>query len=492
MKALLALVLPLLLGPEAPPADEGASAGMICYRIRLVDCEALGWREDFQPRLRFGGHRAGSSAWVADEGTLHELTDHLTAAEDARVVSAPKVTAFAGSSATIGACSTRHFVVHAEPGETSEGEPDPRAPKPVVAQVDDGSQIHLIGRPGPEGVHLKVDVIDSRISAVHVVESGTTTPGTTIQFQVPEVSRCEMGGEWLVPRGHGLVLSMGVESMADDEGERSVRERLLLISAEALGEASEQPEVDPRLTRATRSEAPPAPEVPRPVLSPSTPVGLSGPTTPRVMRAGAAPTALATTPWGLLPIVPVEYGDVASDAVVPVVVSAPAPAPVPASSVVPSPAMPLPELPTRTLPPAIDTAGRAVDPRTEKDLEAERTEYAPFVDGRPVASPQVTAPVFAPLKGESQYEGVSSPPLSAPAEGLGHTPVDGATAGAKTDRKMVKVRLSLGLTRGLSIDVDLGEEPGSTEPGEPGKPVEVMKAEAEAGSDTTTDETIRR
>ncbi|QDV33643.1 hypothetical protein [Tautonia plasticadhaerens] len=491
MKALLALSLPMLLGPEAPPAGEAASPGMIRYEIRLVDCEALGWREDFQPRLRFGGHRAGSSAWVADEATLAELADRFSEAEDARVVSAPKVTAFAGNPATIGTCSTRHFVVHAEPGESAGGEPDPTSPKPVVAPVDDGSQIHLVGQPGPEGVHLKVDVIDSRIAAVHVVESGTAAPGSTVQFQVPEVTRREMGGEWLVPEGHGLVLSMGVESSAVGDGTQSVRERLLLISPEVLGRAPARPEVDPRLTRASSPEVPPNPGVPDLVPSPPIAVGVSGPTTPRIMRAGAVPTALAATPWGLLPIVPIEYDAATIAPGAPMVVATPAPAPPPAPEAVPAPAMPLPKLPTRTLPPAIDTDGRAVDPRTDRDREAERTEYAPFVDGKPVASPQVTVPVPGPVTVESQYEGVATPTRPARTGDLERTSAERTTPPAKTDRKMIKVRLSLGLARGLSVDVDLGADPDSTG-AEP--PAEAKAVEAKAGTkaDPSKDTPIRR
>jgi hypothetical protein len=460
MMALLAI--PLLLVPEAPPAAGAVPAGMISFELRLVDCEAIGWREQFQPRLRFGGHRAGCSAWVADETTMAELLERFTGSADSRFVAVPRVTANAGSPAEIGTSTTRHFVVHAEPvEEIAQGVASPM-PRPVVAPVDDGSRIQLVGEPDSQGIRVKLDIKDSRISRVHVIESEAGEEGSKVKFQVPEVTFREMGGSWVVPDGHGLILSMGVNSSTDDDGASSVRERLLILSTEVIGHSPAKPEVDSKLTKASDVQES-AQILPAPPAVPPAPVGLIGPATPRVMRAGSVPTAMAATPWGLLPILPVEFEPGAIEPKADRIARGP----------IPAPAMPLPTLPSRNLPPAIDTDGRAVDPRTEKDLDAEKTEYAPFVDGKPVASPQVTVPIP-----DASAEGIEP-------EGVvvtGSSPAEPTTSPTKVDSKMIRVRLSIGLARGLSVDVDLGDAPATTSP-EAGDVSELKQAEGKG--DTT-------
>ena len=56
---------------------------------------------------------------------------------------------------------------------------------------------------------------------------------------VPEMSQCEIAGEWLVPNGGALVVSLGVHTVADAEGKAVVRERLAVIEAYRCGEGPE-------------------------------------------------------------------------------------------------------------------------------------------------------------------------------------------------------------------------------------------------------------
>ncbi|RUL88474.1 hypothetical protein [Tautonia sociabilis] len=441
------LALPLLLDAQGPPASGDLPPGVIAFQLRLVDCETLSWRSQFQPRLKFGGHRAGSSAWIADEATMTSLTDHFTSSDDCQVVAAPKVLANPGDPAIIGTSTTRHFVVHAEPAdagpnaETKDASPETDGailPRPVVAPIDDGAQVRLVGRPESQGMHLQVQVIDSRVAAVHVIEAPAEAGGGVIKVQVPEVSRREMGGEWLVPKEHGLILSLGVESAPAQDGKSAVRERLLLISPSMTGGLPSKPAVDARITRA-QSIPKAAVVVPSPLpptAQPAVPLPTTAvsPTAPAlVVRTSGVPTALAATPWGLLPIFPVEV--VPSD---PAVVGVSAPA-------IPAPA--LPALPSRNLPRAIDREGRAVDPRTEKDREAEQTDSSPFVDGEPVPSPQVTTPQSAS----------SDRPSPGPDLAVRPTSAEAPSPAPEEPRSVFKVRLSFGLSRGLSVDVDLGD-----------------------------------
>jgi hypothetical protein len=421
---------------------------MISFEVRLIDCEAISWRESYQSQLHYGGHRAGCSAWVAGLETLNELSDRFSSDPLAKVVNAPAVVASPGDPALIGTCTTRHFVVHAEPSATAPAAPDEGpGPRPVVVPVDDGSQIRLIGTPQPEGMVLKVEVMDTRIAAVHEVETIATVAGqddAVVKIQMPEVTHREMGGEWLLPADHGLVLSLGVTSQTSSDGKPSVRERLLLITTKTAGTSPEGHPSDPAIRQVHQEQE-------QDSVTPSVPIPASTPAVPEprsdrpealqvVVQPGQVPSALAATPWGLLPIVPVE-----------VVTGSPVEG-LPSTN--PEP-MPLPALPSRTLPAAIGTDGQLVDPRTEEDRNAERTHYTPYVDGQPVPSPQVTIPPPAASVDQKRLVRVN------PEQATDSSPIseDSVSPEPKRDVSAVTVRFSLNLARGFTVDVDLGKTP---------------------------------
>ncbi|MEW4567916.1 hypothetical protein AB1L88_08625 [Tautonia sp. JC769] len=433
---------------------------MISFEVRLVECEAIGWREAYQGRLHYGGHRAGSSAWVAEHETLNELSRRFADDPLAKVVIAPAVIASPGDPALVGTCTTRHFVVHAEPSEVASGSPDETTggPRPVVVPVDDGSQIRLIGTPGPEGLSLKVEVMDTRISAVHEVETIATVAGkdeAVVRVQMPEVTHREMGGEWHMPADHGLVLSLGVTSEPSAVGKPSIRERLLLIASKTSESFHEPTPSDAAVRQVSQESEEEKESVAPPAALPATNPVVAALPSPApgalqvVVHPGQVPSALAETPWGLLPIVPVE-----------VVTNLPA-GRLPSAN--PEP-MPLPALPSRTLPAAIGTDGQLVDPRTEEDRNAERTDFTPYVDGQPVPSPQVTIP---PPSASAEENTFARGDAKA-AENASPASVD---PDSKRDVSAVTVRFSLNLARGLTVDVDLEKSPEadyeSADAGEP-------------------------
>lgn len=442
MNVLLAIPL-LLVGPVAAPVSGEVPAGMISFEVRQIDCEAISWREAYQTRLHFGGHRAGCSAWVAELETLTEMSRQFTSAPLAEVVDAPAVVASFGMPAIIGTCSTRHFVVHAELPESTPATPgESPGPRPVIVPVDDGSQLRLVGLPQPEGMLLKVEVMDTRVVAVHEVET-TATIGkedqANFRVQIPEVTHREMGGEWLLPSAHGLVLSLGVKSDNSGDGQPQLRERLLLISmrtAEDSAEVSPDPGVR-QVTQESVSAGPPG-MAPTPTQVAQAPHSSTADALRVTIQPGQVPSALAATPWGLLPIVPVEI--VTANAVEVARPGNPEP-------------MPLPALPSRTLPPAIGTDGQLVDPRTDKDRAAERTDYRPYVGGQPVPSPQVTVPPPSAQVDEGYAVSTNSKLLN---ENRPITEESSANE-PKRDTSTVTVRFSLNLARGFTVDVDLGK-----------------------------------
>jgi len=59
-------VIALLSAVGGPLGPDPEPLGLIAFELQIHECEGLDWRETIQSRLRFQGHRAGSSAWIAD------------------------------------------------------------------------------------------------------------------------------------------------------------------------------------------------------------------------------------------------------------------------------------------------------------------------------------------------------------------------------------------------------------------------------------------
>ena len=58
-----------------------------------------------------------------------------------------------------------------------------------------------------------------------------STQSITCSVQVPEISQAKVEGEWLIPNNGVLIVSLGVKTVADDEGKAVVRERVAVIEA---------------------------------------------------------------------------------------------------------------------------------------------------------------------------------------------------------------------------------------------------------------------
>jgi hypothetical protein len=73
----------------------------------------------------------------------------------------------------------------------------------------------------------------------------------TIALDVPEIGGQEVAGEWLIPRDELLIVSFGAYTVADDEGKAVVKERLAIIGADEVSGATASP------LRANRAVLPP-------------------------------------------------------------------------------------------------------------------------------------------------------------------------------------------------------------------------------------------
>ncbi len=58
-----------------------------------------------------------------------------------------------------------------------------------------------------------------------------TATARKVVVEVPEIDTQEVAGEWLIPRGEMLLVSLGAHTMADPSGRAVVKERLAIIEA---------------------------------------------------------------------------------------------------------------------------------------------------------------------------------------------------------------------------------------------------------------------
>jgi len=70
------------------------------------------------------------------------------------------------------------------------------------------------------------------------------------QVPVPEVIGTRVEGEWLIPNGKYLLVSLGVYTVADGEGKAVVRDRLIMIETEPVVRDPDGAQAEGRATKA--------------------------------------------------------------------------------------------------------------------------------------------------------------------------------------------------------------------------------------------------
>ena len=359
------LALPLLLNVPEAPSNAGDEAGaLMSFEIRAIDCGGLGWRSRFQPRLSFSGYERGQAAWIAPSGTIDAIVGHFRDDDGSVLVALPELNANEGTATVVDSWTSHHKVIHAE--RVVAGGVEAAPARPIVAPVEDGTHLEVVGHRDIDGVRLSVEIAESRLTKVHLVETSPELADGpdqavcgTYTVQVPEVYNAEIHGEWSIPDGSGLILSLGIRSSVEGEA-ALVRERLILITPRAT-RVGAMPDVDLALTRASARRT--APRVMPAADGPSSVPATSGEGRPVV-----ALRSIPVAPWFILPLSPTEVRPIRD---------------------LPIAEMPKGMVPSRSLPPAVTPEGDTVEPVVD-DEAAERTDYQSFVDGRPVPTPQVT------------------------------------------------------------------------------------------------------
>jgi hypothetical protein len=346
MKFALGWIVCALAGVGAAPQVE-SSAAQIAYTVRVVEAEGVCWREAVFTRLKPVTRQGAATVWTVTRDTTDRLLAEVLKNPTARILQAPRVTTFAGVPASISSRRNQQLVTLAN-WDGDEARPDGGSEAVRV-----GWHTTMVGRKLDQGILVKLVLEDTEIRAIHCVKlkrtgeptcsspaqskgsepqvfigSGKAADLTAICYglgdpactegpctekqaccslagsgvkdqevqqaaiEIPEIGSQEVLGEWLIPRGEFLLVSLGAHTIADRNGKAVVKERLAIIGAEEIslptavhpqsGATSAVPAAVPALPRLPFLPAPisksplPAPAVP----SRSMPQGYHGDGTP--------------------------------------------------------------------------------------------------------------------------------------------------------------------------------------------------------------------
>jgi hypothetical protein len=407
----------------APPPDRNNA--LITYTFRYVETEGLGWREDVITRLKPVARQGGATIWTAPDDVATRLLASVATSPAAKMLQSPKVKGSngapvhlmsrcnrelvtqvswnAGSHKTTRApekvrtgwvatmvgraldqgvlvrlvledteIAAVHHVTLSEPGHAARpalGLEADRAPNVIVPlNADAASGCVVAAKPSTSWVPKLQDQDAARKSsnesatagccsiAAHATNTETKCSASqaccemdaarkhdgdvaveTVAIDVPEIRSQEIAGEWLIPKDEVLLVSFGAYTVADAKGKAVVKERLALLSAAetGIGSGAERPG--------------------RPVVMPITP----GPNAAviYVPPIAAPPVAIAPAPV----IVPAPLANLP---------------------------MPIPSVPSRTMPQGVHVDGTISNlPPLPDEIEPPSSESS-----EPMPSPQTKKP----------------------------------------------------------------------------------------------------
>ncbi len=239
--------------PAAPAVVEPGYE--ITCQVEMMTIEGLGWRSAAYSRMKPAARQGAATIWTADRS----LKATLEASSVGRSIKAPKVTTATDAVASVNSDVTQNYIRHVE--RVSDGPingASQLAFKPEVATLCEGFSAQFAGRRFDQGVMAKVKINESHVGALHTLLLHEETKPVPVAFpasitpfdlarhivqtihltkqlkwattvQVPEVFTSKVEGEWFIPNDAILLISMGVNTVADAEGKAKVQERLAIL-----------------------------------------------------------------------------------------------------------------------------------------------------------------------------------------------------------------------------------------------------------------------
>ena len=239
----------------AGPAQPAVAVDFdIACEVQMMTVEGLDWRNSAYSQLKPAARQGSATIWTADR-SLKPILER----RGVKSTKAPKVTTTADAVATVNSDQTQNYISHIE--RVSDGPINGGttvAYQPEVGTMREGFNAIYSGRRIQQGVLARVKLTESHVGSLHTIKlteqlkgaapepvsldtpfgvvgevekrligPTVTTLATTVQ--IPEVFQSEVAGEWFVPKDGFLLISMGVNTVADAHGKAVVQERLAIL-----------------------------------------------------------------------------------------------------------------------------------------------------------------------------------------------------------------------------------------------------------------------
>jgi hypothetical protein len=249
---LLALALLAADGPSCP-SEESTT-----FQVKVLTLDGLDWRTSSYSRLQPVARQGTSAIWTADRSLAAMLADRASS-----VAGGCKVVA-TGETAISQADSVNYVAAMDRVADGPINQSSALAFMPRPERVDERFAIKLAGRKLDQGTLTRLTLEETHVDALHTVPqtesvhseptkvsrnstelgrdvvksvvtrtSTETTTSITASVQIPEVSQTRIDGEWLIPKDGVLLISLGVKTVAGDNGKAVVRERVAVVEAVA-------------------------------------------------------------------------------------------------------------------------------------------------------------------------------------------------------------------------------------------------------------------
>jgi len=183
----------------APPFNR-----LVTNEIHFFEMNGLDWKEAISPKLRLVKTSPGFRVWTGEAGVLGELRKRMKGE-----IQAPRVTAEENGLATV---NNTHNVFYAASvtwvGTKNSGH---GGFQPTVGKVQNGTVVSVSGRKIDQGMLVRVHIDNKKLlglDAVPVRSPVTEVPITAVTHKV-RLNQLQQEGEWLIPNGELLVLSVG-------------------------------------------------------------------------------------------------------------------------------------------------------------------------------------------------------------------------------------------------------------------------------------------
>ena len=250
---LLALAMLSAEGPACSPEEATT------FQVGVLTLNGLDWRTSSYPQLQRVAHQGTSTIWTADRALASSLADRSkSVANLGKIITTSE--AMLTRADTVTYISAMDRVAN---GPINQSSAVAFAPKPE--RVDERFSMKIAGRKLDQGILTRISLDETHVAGLHGVaqtESLKPTgpkatsrtpsdvgreiinvvlnpnvpeppPAISTSVQVPEVSQVRVEGEWLIPNNGVLLVSLGVNTVADDKGMAVVQERLAVIEASA-------------------------------------------------------------------------------------------------------------------------------------------------------------------------------------------------------------------------------------------------------------------